>query len=75
MGPHRPHTAAAAQEVTTAGPRDVSATVSFVRAVREGESTPCTLADSLQNAKLMDACYRQAGLQPRGLHPSVIRES
>merc|ERR1712048_83774 len=57
------------------GHGDVAAVVSFVRAVRGEEEPPCTLAKSLQNAQLMDECYRQAGLQPRGLHQGVVKQS
>ena len=45
-----------------------------MKAVRGEADPPCTLAKSLQNAELMDECYRQAGLLPRGMHEGVIKE-
>ena len=38
----------------------------FVSAVREGRPFPTTTADSLATMELLDACYEQAGLLPRG---------
>eukprot|EP00931_Biecheleriopsis_adriatica_P037745 TRINITY_DN2165_c0_g1_i2.p1 TRINITY_DN2165_c0_g1~~TRINITY_DN2165_c0_g1_i2.p1 ORF type:complete len:379 (-),score=81.43 TRINITY_DN2165_c0_g1_i2:484-1620(-) len=57
------------------GHGDVAAVVSFVRAVRGEEEPPCTLAKSLQNTQVMDELYKQAGLQPRGTHQGVVKQS
>jgi predicted dehydrogenase len=37
----------------------------FARAVREGASLPVDVDDAVANMRLIDACYRAAGLQPR----------
>ena len=39
----------------------------FVRAVRLGENFPTDPADALANMRVIDAVYRAAGLQPRGI--------
>ncbi len=38
----------------------------FVAAVREGRPFPTTTADSVATMELIDACYAEAGLLPRG---------
>lgn len=38
----------------------------FVAAIREGRPFPTTTADSVSTMELIDACYEQAGLLPRG---------
>ena len=37
----------------------------FVAAVREGAPFPTTTADAIANMRVIDACYRAAGLEPR----------
>jgi predicted dehydrogenase len=38
----------------------------FVSAVRDGRPFPTTTADTIATMRLIDACYRDAGLLPRG---------
>jgi predicted dehydrogenase len=38
----------------------------FVAAVRDGRPFPTTTADTVATMTLIDACYRAAGLLPRG---------
>jgi predicted dehydrogenase len=43
----------------------------FVAAVRDGQPFPTTTADTVATMRLIDGCYQQAGMLPRGAGPRL----